>query len=66
MSSATLKCEESLKVRVTKTFARKLVTSTSGLTAAEEVRWHNEATEPAQDCNFSMEKEMKIIISMEK
>jgi hypothetical protein len=30
--------------------------------AAEEVRWHNEATEPAQDYNFSMEKETKIII----
>jgi hypothetical protein len=32
----------------------------------EEARWHNEATEPAQDYNFSMEKERKIIISVEK
>ena len=32
----------------------------------EEKRWHKEATEPAQDYNFSMEKETKIINSMEK
>jgi hypothetical protein len=34
--------------------------------ATEGVRWHNEVTEPAQDYNFSMEKETKIMISVEK
>jgi hypothetical protein len=48
-----------------KTVARELSKCMSGILAAEEVRWHNEATEPAQDCNFSMEKETKMIISME-
>jgi hypothetical protein len=49
-----------------KTVARELSKCISGLLAAEEVRWHNEATEPAQDYNFCMEKETKMITSVKK
>jgi hypothetical protein len=49
-----------------KTVARELSKCMSGILAAEEVRWHNEAIEPVQDYNISMENETNTIISMEK